>query len=87
MQELTKVQHKILSATPKQGFILLRDLSSNLGMSSNHVREQIRRLEKSGHVTLGRPEYRNAPLKITLVEMVAGLHLNFDKLLFSTRWV
>jgi transcription initiation factor IIE alpha subunit len=85
--ELTKVQHQILTATPLKGFILLRDLSDNLGMSSNHVRTQIRKLEESGHVSLGRAESKTAPLKISLVEMIDGVHQNFDKLLFSTRWV
>jgi predicted ArsR family transcriptional regulator len=87
MQELTKEQNKILSATPKEGFIFLRDLSSNVGLSSNHVRTQIRRLEESGHVTLGRPESRTAPLKISLAKMFEGAVVNFDKLLFSTKWV
>jgi len=87
MQDLTKVQFKILSEVPSDGFILLRTLSGNLGMSSNHVREQIRKLELSGHVILGRPEYRNAPLKIKLIAMFDNALPNFDELLFSTRWV
>jgi len=85
--QLTDMQSKILAALPKAEFIFLRSLSDKLGMSSDHIRVQIGKLEASGHLTVGNPEYRNAPLRIKIISLVEGLRPDFDKLLFSTRWV
>jgi DNA-binding Lrp family transcriptional regulator len=87
MQELTTVQFKILSGLPKEGGVLLRELSGSLGMSSNHVREQVRRLESSGHLSVSRDKGRTAPLKIKLIALLDNALPDFDKLLFSTKWV
>ena len=87
--ETSKLQQRILTVLRSKGQIQIRDLAYFLDLSSNQVRVQVRTLEKKGLVMIKAKTDCKAPLEIcinTAIKIEKTVP-NFDKWLYSGRWV
>jgi predicted ArsR family transcriptional regulator len=85
--ELSALQERILSTIPKIDFIQLGQLAKSVGIYAYRVRQELKKLEDLGRVSVGRSGLPGAPLIIERCALNIAAKPNFDKLLFSTRWV
>ena len=87
--ETSKLQQRILTTLVNKGQIQIRDLAYFLDLSSNQVRVQVRKLEKIGFVIIKAKTDCRAPLEICLSTAIniEKAKPNFDKWIYSGRWV